>query len=235
MRFIDTLWVALQPIVDLQTGIIIGHEALVRGRAGSQWQMPEEIFGHGAETGQEAEVEARCRRLALWAQRMRLHEDQSLFVNVNLQYPLLQLIPDGMPVATARVAIEVSEQHEILRDPEVLELLTSWREAGHLIVQDDYGVGYASLGNILAVHPDMIKLDRFMVAEVDRDRERRLAIASTMKLAFDLGVEVVAEGVETIPEMRVLQDLGVHYAQGFLFGRPAWHAQMGTVAIVHEK
>ncbi|MDA8345320.1 MAG: EAL domain-containing protein [Thermaerobacter sp.] len=235
MFFLDALWTALQPIINLETGEIIGHEALIRGPEGTSWALPQKIIGSAARVHRERELEMRCRHLAFSAGRERLPRGQTLFLNVDLQHLDLPLVPDSAPKPPGQVAIEISEQHEIIRNVRALETLHVWRSEGHLIVQDDFGVGYASLGSILAIKPDMIKVDKFLVTDIDQDRDRRAAISTVVKLARDLGAAVVAEGVETIGELRALQDCGIQYAQGYLLGRPERQAKTGTVTVVGQR
>lgn len=232
MFFFDALWMSFQPIVSLKSGEIIGHEALVRGPKGTSWEFPQKIFGPTVQAHRGRELEARCRHLAFSAGRRSLPRGQTLFLNVDLHHLDLPLVPDGAPKPAHQVAIEVSERHEMVRDAAALEALRVWRSEGHLIVQDDFGVGYASLGGVVAIKPDIIKVDRFLVTGLDRDRDRRAAMGAVVRVAQDLGAEVVAEGVETVAELRALQDCGVHYAQGYLLGKPGRQAKAGTVNIV---
>ena len=219
--FLDTLRMALQPIVDLRSGRVIGHEALVRGPAGSLWEAPDEISRIARHASQSRQLEETCKRLAMAAGRRALAEDQTLFMNVDLRYDVWPRDKDGNEVHWDRLAIEVSEKREVLGHPRALERIRKWQEAGHQIVLDDYGTGHSSLGTVLAVEPDMIKVDRFLVAGVDTDPKRQVAVAAIVDLMAKLGIEVIMEGIETEEELRVLQDLGAEYGQGFLLGRPA--------------
>ena len=235
MAFLDTLWMALQPIVDLRTGQVIGHEALVRGPAATEWPTPDGIFRTAHSLGQERQLEETCRRLALTVRRRQLPDDQRLFLNVDLQHQDLPLDPDGGLKRPEQVAIEISERLDFLNNPRALKDLQGWRDAGYMIVLDDYGTGYSSLGTLLAVQPDVVKLDRYIVGSLDRNRQHRTAVEAVVGLAKDLGIKVVAEGVETMGELRALRKIGVDYGQGFLLGRPE-PAPAPTVCpvVVHE-
>lgn len=220
MAFLDTLWMALQPIVDLRTGRVIGHEALVRGPAGSQWEAPDEIVRRARRGRQSQQLEEACKRLALTTGRQTLGMDQLLFMNIDLRYDVWPTDADGNEVHPDRLAIEVSERQEVLGHPRSIERLHRWRDSGHHIVLDDYGTGHSSLGTVLAVEPDMIKIDRYLVAGVDTDRRRRTVIEACLDLMKKLGIRVIVEGIETVEELRVLCELGAEYGQGFLLGRP---------------
>lgn len=220
MEFLDNLWVALQPIVSLKTGAVVGHESLIRGPVGSGWENPEELFALAQQTGKGAELEARCRQLGIDALTHLLPEGQTLFLNVAIEFP--QFPPDLVPsdVHRSRIAIEISERTPIVRHSSALQVIDEWRSRGHLIVLDDYGAGYSSLGMAIAVRPDILKFDREMISGIDSDPFRYDVLQSVVNLWHDNNVRVLAEGIETAEELAALQSLGIDYGQGHYIGRP---------------
>ena len=235
MAFLDTLWMALQPIVDLRTGQVIGHEALVRGPAGSQWEAPDEIVRRARRGRQGRQLEEACKRLALTTGRQALDGDQLLFMNVDLRYDMWPTDADGNEVHPDRLAIEVSEQQEVLGHPHAVERLHRWREAGHRIILDDFDTGHSSLGMVLAIQPDMIKIDRSLVGGLDTNPRRRIVIEACLGLMKKLGIAVIAEGIETVEELRVLGEVGAEYGQGFLLGLPAAHPMPSPCQVVVDE
>ncbi|MHB1506424.1 MAG: sensor domain-containing phosphodiesterase [Sulfobacillus sp.] len=231
---LDQLWLALQPVVNLQTGEVLGHEGLIRGPVGSPWPTPDLLFAEAARSGQQRELERTCRQLAFLA-RKKQAVAQTLFMNVSMDDPDLPLNAKGRCVRPETVALEISEQQEILHNPEALHMVRRWRAAGHKIVLDDYGTGHASLGTLLAIQPDMVKIDRYIMAGLDHDRQRRVAVEAVAQLAWQMGVAVVVEGVETIGELRALRKLGIEYAQGFLLGRPISSAAADPCPVVVQE
>ena len=227
MIWLDDLWAAFQPIVNLTTAEVTGHEVLVRGPLG----LPDEIKRHARGRGEDRELESTLRRLAVSA-RLRLPPGQQLFMNVDMHHEGMPLNPEGHPFDSRQLAIEISEQQEILGNAPALTMLRCWREAGHTIVLDDYGTGHGSLGTVIAVQPDIVKLDRYLVAGLDHDRQRRIAVEAVLRLAQDMGFMTIAEGVETVAEMRALQKIGVEYGQGFLLGRPERQPLRGLCQVV---
>ncbi len=215
-----SLWMAWQPIVGLEKGEIVGHEALVRGPIDSPWALPDAIFARAARLGQNAMLETICRRLAFAGGHERLPESQRLFVNVNLLTPGIPLDPGRVPLPPHRVAIEISEAQPILDNHVLLEQLAAWRDLGYWIVVDDYGTGYAGPGAILAIQPDIMKLDRRLISGIDSNMQKRQTVRAVRQWTHDLGIILVAEGIETLDELRVVQNLGVDYGQGYLLGRP---------------
>lgn len=225
------LWMALQPIVGLNDGRVVGHEALLRGPAGSPWAMPAAILRNGAETGWGQELETICRRLALDAGG-RLPVEQRLFVNVDAHHPDLLFDSQTVGLATERVVIEVSEERDVVDHPAVLAALHHWRQQGYRIALDDYGAGRSNLSTLLAVQPDIIKMDRAITARVCVDPRHRVVVQALVRLAEELRIDLVAEGIETPSQLDTLRELGVQLGQGYLFGRPDRHpAASGAVRL----
>lgn len=215
--FLASLWVALQPVVNLVTGEVVGHEALVRGPRSSAWRTPQAIFKKGRDLGIEVQLEMTCRSLALDADGS-LPEGPVLFMNVDLGYPALAW---DLPTSGTPLALEITEEHPILGDTRALEQIKSWREAGLTIVLNDYGAGHASMGLLLAIQPHIIKLDHFIIAGLDHDAKRLRAVDALAGLARDSGMQLIAEGIEQPGELAAPVDLGVSLGQGYLLGRPA--------------
>ncbi len=229
MAFLDELWVALQPIVNLNTGSVLGHEALIRGPVGSDWETPDKIFAKARRLGRASALEARCRQLGLAALANTLPEGQSLFLNVDVAFEQLPLYLLQYDLSPARVALEISERAPIARHSPALKIIDQWRAQGHPIVLDDYGSGYASLDMAITVHPDILKLDRGMIAGVDGDPFRYDVLHSVVALWHDKNVRLLAEGIETAEELAALQSLGVDYGQGYYLGRPQAAPHHGLV------
>lgn len=217
-----SLWMALQPIVDLHDGHIAGHEALVRGPVDSPWSSPAEIFAAAERSGTQQDLEGTCRQLAI-AVGQRLRDEQRLFLNVDERYAHLPIDGDPPRLRPERVAIELSEQREIVNQVQVLEAVYQWRHRGYTIVLDDYGTGHASLATLLAVQPDIIKVDRQLIQGLPGDTRYLAACRSLVQLAQELGIEVIAEGIERADQVAALRSLGVWLGQGFFLGRPERH------------
>jgi PAS domain S-box-containing protein len=227
---LSQLWVAWQPIVDLTTGNLIGHEALVRGPVDSPLAMPAELFAWADRGGHAQELELACRRLALDAASQEWPTDQRLFLNVDGRWPRLPEPFERRTVPAVPLAVEISERHSTLDNPRLLEALARWRHAGHWLVVDDYGTGYAAAATVLAIQPDIVKVDRQLIAGLDHDHQKRSFFAMFRGWTEDLGCRLVAEGIETAEELAALRDLGCDYGQGFWLGRPSPTLQ-GPVAL----
>ncbi len=219
-EFLEGLWVAAQPIVNLSTCEVIGYESLIRGKLLSPWTSPAQLFGEARKQGLEATLEMHCRTLGLSWGHLHLPPDQMLFLNVHGQYATMPINPESIALDPQSIALEISESQNILENPEYLQQIQKWREEGYHLVLDDYGVGYAGLGLLLTVQPHMAKIDRLLIAGIDHDRMRQSIIIHFLNLARDQGVSLVAEGIETETELRTLQELEMPFGQGFFLGQP---------------
>lgn len=218
-----------QPIVQLSDGSVVAHEALSRGPAGSAMEGPRLLFEAAHEEGCELELDTACRTFAL----RRAAEagwpagpNGPLFLNVRpgaLARPaFLAELLDTLAAAgrgPRDVVLEVSEAERV--DAQLNGLIAACRAAGFWIALDDAGAGRCGLQAIVEVVPDVVKVDRALVGGMDQHRGRRAAVAALARLARDLGIVLVAEGIETQGELRVARDLGVPLGQGFLLGCPS--------------
>lgn len=149
-----------------------------------------------------------------------LPRDQCLFMNVEGRWPSMPLLPPDVVLEPSHLAIEISEGDSILDNGPLLAAITQWRREGHLIVLDDYGTGYAAAATVLAVQPHLVKIDRSLLAGIDRDQRRQSLVAAIRTFTADLGIRLVAEGIETSGELAVVREMGIELGQGFLLGRP---------------
>jgi EAL domain-containing protein (putative c-di-GMP-specific phosphodiesterase class I) len=214
----DTVQIAVQPIVDMRDGSVVGAEALAR--------FPREPFPHpGAwfaaalEVGLTTELEIACARKALALLGSR-PDGTTLSVNFS-PGTVMEGLPRLLgPVQWDRIVIELTE-HVPVEDYAVLNAaLEPLRAKGAQVAVDDTGAGFASLRHILDVAPDVIKIDIGITRGVDSDPSRAAIAAMLVSFAERMGIRVVAEGVETEAERDTMLALGAVYGQGYLFGRP---------------
>ncbi len=218
----EELTIAFQPIVDLATGRIIGVEALSRFPSRTS-VTPDVVFAEAANAGLGAELELLAVRKALEEARV-LHPSLHVAVNVSpalLADPSLVDVLVASEIEPTRIVVEVTEHASVL-DYGVLEHpRRRLRELGVRLAIDDAGSGYASLRHILTLTPDVIKIDRALVTDLDRDRARRALVGAVVAFAGEMGATcVIGEGVETQAEVDALTALGADAAQGYFLGSP---------------
>lgn len=209
-----------QPLVELATETIAGYEALSRFD-GRPIQGPDRWFADALDVGLAVDLESQAARTAL-GQVARLRDDQFMTVNVSPALVMADLrVQLGDDVPWDRVIIELTEHVPIEDYPAVVARLAPLRAAGARLAIDDTGAGFASLRHILRLAPDILKLDISICRGVDRDPSRRALAAALAIFANEIGAQIVAEGIETPQELSALLDIGAHYGQGYLLGRPA--------------
>ena len=216
----ESIAVALQPVIDLTSHEWVAAEALTRFTDGSS---PATVFPTAEEVGRAADLEllTLCRALEALA---ALPPEVALSVNAS---PVCILDPRFAEVMSAhlaelsRVILEITEHSAVTSYPAVEAVLGPLRRSGLRLAVDDTGAGYASFHHILNLRPDIIKIDRSLITDIDRDLGRRSFITAIMLLALDLGAAVTAEGIERPEELDALTTLGVDHGQGYLICRPS--------------
>nr|PZN37332.1 MAG: EAL domain-containing protein [Bacillota bacterium] len=228
----------LQPVMDLRTGRIVGYEALLRGPEGSL-ERPDELFRAAEAAGILPALERAARETALQYGRWVLERGLELSLNIDARVPLLDdrcpltgLLADGCWVR--RVVLEVTERTVLNRDLDFLGALDRYRAAGGRVALDDLGAGDSGLQALLAIRPDMVKLDRALTAGMDRGGWRLALVEGLVAAAHRVGAVVVAEGIETVEDLRAARRAGVDYAQGYLVGRPSCQPPLTVGAEVLE-
>jgi EAL domain-containing protein (putative c-di-GMP-specific phosphodiesterase class I)/CheY-like chemotaxis protein len=211
--------IVVQPVVELASGSTRAVEALTRF-AGPTSRTPDQWFAEADRVGLRTTLELAVGSTAL-AQLAHLRDDLSLMVNLSPQTVLTGRLPEiltGVPLD--RLVIELTE-HAPVQDYRALDAaLRPWRSMGARVAVDDAGGGYASFAHILNLDPDLIKLDTTLTHDIHTDPHRRAMARALVGFAGEMGLEVIAEGVETAGELAVLRELGAHHAQGFHLGRP---------------
>ncbi len=229
-----------QPIVDLRTGRPTGFEALLR------WEHPLlglvepgrflpsiEATGLMLPVGRHVLAEALGYLTVLQRGRPDL-ADLRMAVNVSpselIQREFTSTVLDELAMHGLRpesLVIEITEAVAFVDAAGAVRQLTELREAGAQVALDDYGAGHSSLLRLLSLPLSVIKLDRELTATVVEEARARAVIRSTVSMADDLGLVVVAEGVERIGQRDALRGLGCQLGQGWFFGRPVAADHMG--------
>lgn len=219
------VWTAFQPIVEMETRRIMGHEGLSRGPRGSELEQPAQLFGLAARNGLVEELERACRRQAFadWAStglagRLFVNtvpatvRDPSFLGRGVLDY--LGAIPPRM------VTLEINERQVIENLNLYREAMHSFMDLGFTFAIDDVGAGYSGLETMATLGASYFKVDMGLVRHCHQKRVNRQVIRAILEMAKGVGATVIAEGIESADEASSLQDVGVRYAQGYHYGRP---------------
>ena len=226
LAFESRIRAAFQPIVDIVSGEVFAYEALVRGAGG---QSAGEVLSWVGEHNRR-EFDQACRVVAI----RDAVAAGILATRAKLSINFLPLAVDS-PIEdiqlTLRTAREVGFPLDRLMfefaggdEPNVDHLrgiVRTYRELGFTNAIDDFGTGHANLALLAEIQPDVVKLDMEIVRGVDSSAPRQAIVEALVGLCRRLRIGLVAEGIETDAELRMLRGLGVRHAQGYLLGRPA--------------
>ena len=219
---------AFQPIVNVHTGAAYGYEALMRGYEEAGFASIRALLDYAHDEGISVALDQQLYEKAI-AKFSRFGPTNNARLFLNLDNRLLST-PDYRPGAIGAVlrryglppsmlCIEISEVDAVI-DPEKVRQMFQFPLGNAQVAIDDFGIGHSGLHLLCTSHPDLIKVDRFFVAGIDRDAKKKVFLSSIVTLARSLGIWVVAEGVETEAEFRVCREIGCDLAQGYFVSRP---------------
>lgn len=227
----DLLKVDFQPIVDLKSQDSIGFEALVRIRDfEGAWMAPIEFISVAESVGLIDQMGDLVLRRCLAVLKLTENTAPDLVISINISP--LQVCREGLAgrmiaiaeryeVDLGRLAVEVTESVLIDRPRTAINELNTLRSVGCRVYLDDFGTGYSSMSWLSQLPIDAIKIDRSFTAGLLNYPRRRVVVESMIRLSLDLGLDVIAEGVELEAQAEALLAMGCLRAQGFLFGHPA--------------
>ncbi len=228
-----------QPIVELASGNMVGAEALLRWRDPGHGLVPPNEFVPLAERSGMIEpitrwvIDSACRQAREWSDH-----DLDLVVTFNLPPALWgPAIVETLIEATHRAGvephrmmIEITESTAMAQPGRARQTLTALREHGVRLAIDDFGTGYSSLGRLHQLPVSTLKIDRSFVSALPHDPGAAAIVETIVQLAHSLGLQPLAEGIETEAQLRFLVDHGCDLGQGFLLGRPMVASRIESLA-----
>jgi EAL domain-containing protein (putative c-di-GMP-specific phosphodiesterase class I)/GGDEF domain-containing protein len=214
-----------QPIVDLDTDLVVGYEALARGPVGDL-QRPDLLFAAAAAAGRLTELDELCQRAALrGAMHSGIHAPLTLFVNVEPEVVQPSRLEGLLAAAqhcpgNLRLMLEITERALAVRPADLLATVQQLRAAGWRIALDDVGANDLTLAFMPLLQPDVIKLDMALIQR--RPGRKAAEIMNAVNAhAERTGALILAEGIENLDHLATARALGATLGQGWWFGRPA--------------
>jgi blue light- and temperature-responsive anti-repressor len=218
---------AFQPIVDTAAREVFSYEALIRGPGNEPAyrvleQVPEDLKH---QFDQDTRIEAI---------RLAARIGLNCHLNLNFLPRSLELCADsiGSTLRAAtdnrlpieRIILEVTEGEVIDDHAHFAALLNEYRGMGIKLAIDDFGAGYSGLNLLAAFQPDQVKIDMNLVRGIEKHGPRQAIVRGITQVCEDLGIDIIAEGVETLPEYRWFEDQGIRFFQGYLFAKPGFES-----------
>lgn len=223
---------AYQPIFDVELQTIFAHEALVRGPNG---EGAMSVLAQVNDLNRYRFDQA-CRVKAIkGASQLGIKENISINFLPNAIYKPELCIRTTLAAADAygfpldRIIFEVTEGERVDDGPWFAQILREYKRCGFKTAIDDFGAGYAGMKLLADFQPDIIKIDMDLVRNVDSSKARQAIVRSMVRLCEEMGILVIAEGVETAAEHDFLRDAGIHLMQGFLLARPTFRSTMDAM------
>lgn len=218
---------AFQPIVDAEAGVVFAYEALARGLEG---QSAASVFSHVSDQNRYR-FDQTCRVKAIQlAAHLAMQCRLSINFMPNAVYKPELCIRTTLRAAeqyrfpVERIIFEITEGEKIQDHARLREIIKHYQSIGFLTAIDDFGAGYSGLNLLAEFQPDLVKLDMALIRNIHQDKSRQAIVRGILLVCEEMGIQVIAEGIEDHQEYRVLWDFGVRLLQGYLFAKPAFEA-----------
>lgn len=221
--------IAFQPILNIHTGKIFAVEALLRNYQDVGFSSIFELFDEVYRDNLLYSFDIKLRKKALKKFiTIEGYKDIKLFYNLdnrllempNFAHGNTNKLLKHYGVDKNSICFEISERHEISNISRMEEVLAHYKEEKFCIAIDDFGVGHSGYKLLYESKPDVIKIDRFFLSDIDTNVKKKIMSRSITHLAIQLGIKVIAEGVETKEELFACRDIGCHLVQGYLVQKP---------------
>ena len=214
---------AFQPIVDCQQGEVFGYEALVRGI--NNEPAGAVISQLTDENKYMFDQHCRIKAIAL-AARLQIPSMLSINFLPNAIYEPERCIKTTLEAAERyqfpieRIMFEFTEAEKVGDAHHIKRIVEYYRKLGFMTATDDFGAGYSGLNLLADFQTDIVKLDMLMIRNIDQDKTRQIIIKNCVNLLRELGIQVLAEGIETEGEYHWLRAAGINLMQGYLLAKP---------------
>jgi len=218
---------AFQPILDMATRQVFAQEALVRGLKGESAGYILNQVTDKTRYGFDQTCRVKAVELAA---RLNIESDLSINFLPNAVYRPEHCIQTTLMAAQRyhfplnRIIFEFTEVEEV-KDPNFLRsIVEEYKRRGFRTAIDDFGAGHSGLNLLADLQTDYIKLDMALTRDIHQDRNRQVIVKAIVQVCRELGIELIAEGIETYEEMQTLREFGIDLLQGFYFARPSWES-----------
>ncbi|MFI8686530.1 EAL domain-containing protein [Rossellomorea sp. NPDC077527] len=218
----------LQPIIALEDYSLFGYESLLRQENDKKKFNPAELFKAATRTGFHSMLDQKARKSAIECRQGQVAPGTKSFINFlpstiyNPEFCLRHTfkIVDECGVDPKDLVFEVVETEKIKDVDHLRSVLDVYKREGMKVALDDVGSGFATVDMLTLLQPDYVKIDRSYIKHCDRDVQNQEFLRKVMKIAGDLNILVLAEGIERKEELLFCKEIGIHYGQGYFIGKP---------------
>jgi diguanylate cyclase (GGDEF)-like protein len=226
---LEQLDFAFQPILNTHTGKIFAVEALLRNYENIGYKSIFALFDDVYKNNLLYAFDILLRNKAIEKfVTLENYKNLKLFYNLDNRLFEMQDFTKGNTLKILKkfnldknsLCFEISERHEIACNSNLENVINHYKESDFCIAIDDFGVGYSGYKLLYDMLPHIIKIDRFFLTNLEKDAKKRLMVKNICNLAIQLGIKIIAEGVETKEELLVCKEIGCHFIQGYFIQRP---------------
>ncbi len=229
-KAIEHIDFALQPIVDINTGVVFAYESLLREYEKAGFESIDDFFNKAYEEKVLFSVDLELRKKILDKIKDLYIKNKEFFLFYNLDNRIIEMdnyktgltmdMLDKYSYPNNFITFEVSEKHEFESYIKAKTILNLYTEQGFNVALDDFGTGYSGLKMLYHLNPTFIKIDRFFISDIINDYKKRLYVTNIVNIAHQSNAKVIAEGVETIEEFNICKEIGCDFVQGFYIQKP---------------
>lgn len=242
VKNLEILQIAFQPILNIHTGKTYAVEALLRNFKALGF---ESIFALFDQVYQESilysfDIALREKTLQQFTQipkykslKLFYNLDNRLFEMPDFERGNTKILLKKFGIKKENICFEISERYEIKSSSNLEKVLNHYKNENFCIAIDDFGIGYSGYKLLYDSTPNVIKIDRFFLQDIEKSIKKQLMLRSITNLAIQLGIQVIAEGVETKAELLMCKDIGCHLVQGYLVQRPTIQTKEITQEYLH--
>ena len=228
-QVLDLLDYAFQPIVNIHSGVCYGHECLMRNFNVAGFATPYALLDRAFSEQMLTFVEQSLRQKAL-EKFATIENCDKVRLFYNLDNRVLAMGPAVLnhtsriaalhKIPNSSLVFEISERHQMPGPQESLDILKGYRAQQFKIAIDDFGTGFSGLQMLYSSDPEFIKIDRFFISEIGKDAKKKFFVSNIVNIAHQMGVGIIAEGVESIAEYHVCREIGCDLLQGYFVQKP---------------
>ena len=232
IQSLEILDFAFQPIVNINNGEIYAVEALLRNYKEIGFKSIFSLFDTLFEEGLLYSFDIILREKA-FIKFATIPNNQNIKLFYNLDNRILEMenysngntlrLLHRLGLQKEQLCFEISERHEVSTNIGMEKILKYYKNDGFHIAIDDFGTGYSGYKLLYNTTPNIIKIDRYFIQNIEQDLKKKILLKSIINLSLQLGIKVLAEGVETEEEYLVCQEVGCHFIQGYYLQRPTIH------------
>lgn len=226
---LDTVTYAFQPIVSVHNGICHGYEALLRNVNRADFESIQDFFDCAAEDKVLYRVDMKLREKAIVDfMKLEHHAKTKLFFNLDNRVfddpehepAEMKNLAEAHGLSPTAICLELSERHEYKCGEEKKRAIDGYKAHLFQVAIDDYGAGFSGLQTLYFSEPNYIKIDRFFITNISTDSRKKLFVSNTVNIAHYLGMQVVAEGIESAQEYYICKEIGCDLVQGHFIQQP---------------